>query len=163
VSKLFVLDSGVFINSWVKHYPSDVFPAVWDHFHSLCERRQVCIPEAVKGEIEVGKDELWEWLKKRKRAVMRTSQDVIDQMSELVNRYPGLVAEGGQRSAADPWVISCALVKKGILVTEENPSGKIARPKIPDVCFELGLESIKTVELLRRTGFCARGSVSAYP
>ena len=153
MTKIYCLDSGVFINSWNKLFPMDVFPSVWGHFDRLCHSKSVFVPEQVAEEVSKGDDDVWKWLKIRRKSIIKTDQNIINQVEEIIAHHPRLTAEGGKRSAADPWVISFALTKRAVVVTEEQASGKLAKPKIPDVCWNLNVECINTVQFLRATGF----------
>lgn len=155
MTTLYCLDSGVFINSWTKHYPVEVFPAVWNHLDQLCQANRVFVPDDVAKEVAAGDDGVSKWLKDRKKIIVKQNEKVILQMKEIINSYPRLAAEGSRRSAADPWVIAFAMIKHAILVTEEQPSGNIKKPKIPDVCIDLDIQYTNTVGLLRATGFKA--------
>ncbi len=156
MTKIYCLDAGVFINSWTKHYPIEVFPSVWKHLEGLCGSRRVCVPSDVASEVAVGDDGVWQWLKEHKKIIAKPNDDIILQMKEIVNRFPRLTAEGSTRSAADPWLIAHAFIKGGILVTEEQPFRNLNKPKIPDVCMELQMPYTNTVGLLRDTGYCAK-------
>ena len=50
---------------------------------------------------------------------------------------PRLAAD--KRSGVDPFVIALAMVNQDTVVTEENATGNIAKPRIPDVCDALGV------------------------
>jgi uncharacterized protein DUF4411 len=153
VTILYCLDSGVFINSWTKHYPPEVFPAVWDHLDKLCQAGTVFVPDEVAKEVAAGDDGASKWLKARKKVIVKPNENIILQMQQIVSLYPRLTAEGSRRSAADPWVIAFALIKHAILVTEEQPSGNVNKPKIPDVCLHIDLKYTNTIGLLKATGF----------
>ena len=56
---------------------------------------------------------------------------------------PGLAAD--KRSGVDPFVIALAMVNQGTVVTEENATGNIAKPRIPDVCDALGVPCLTLI------------------
>lgn len=151
----YCLDSGVFINSWTKHYPPELFPAIWAHLDMLCRAKLVFVPSEVAKEVYDGDDAVAAWLKERRKVVVRPNEDIILQQKEIVGTFPRLTAEGSTRSAADPWVIAFAFKRDAVLVTEEQKSRNPnpGKPKIPDVCDVLGVKWINTVGLLRETGF----------
>jgi hypothetical protein len=148
----YCLDSGVFINSWHKNFPPDIFPSVWDHLDKLCRENIVFTLPEVAQEIYPRDDDVAKWLKARKKIVVRRNDDIIWQMKEIMNSYPKLAGEGSGRSGADPWVISHAIYRRATVVTEERESGSLNKPRIPDVCSALQVVSINTVDLLRATG-----------
>ena len=67
-----------------------------------------------------------------------------------MSSYPRLVDARTGKSFADPWVIATAHMRKCIVVTEEKPTGRPDRPKIPDVCRGMGVRCISFVELIRQ-------------
>ena len=56
---------------------------------------------------------------------------------------PGLAAD--KRSGVNPFVIALAMVNQGTVVTEENATGNIAKPRIPDVCDALGVPCLTLI------------------
>ena len=148
----FCLDTGVFINSWVKHYPPDLFPSVWKCIGQLCDDTCAIIPRPVYEEVKLGGDELFDWLKQHKSMVHEPDAEVLKALKSIMASHAKLAKEKGKRSAADAWVIAHAQVANAIVVTEER-EGSVKTPKIPDVCKALGIPYMNTVELLRSRGF----------
>ena len=52
-------------------------------------------------------------------------------------------------SEGDPFVIATAQIHTAIVVTGERPSGKLSKPKIPDVCQALGMRCIRILGLIQ--------------
>ena len=46
-----------------------------------------------------------------------------------------------------------AMVKSGTVVTEEKPTGNIAKPRIPDVCDALGVHCLTPKEYIEAQGW----------
>jgi Domain of unknown function (DUF4411) len=67
-------------------------------------------------------------------------------------KYPRLVGQLKQRTAADTFVIATAIERKLIVVTEENYTDNANRPQIPTVCddAEFKCECIKVIGLIKR-------------
>ncbi len=54
-------------------------------------------------------------------------------------------------SGGDPWVIALAQdLPNGIVVTQEKKSRNPDKPKIPNVCDNLGIECIDLIGLFRK-------------
>ena len=69
----------------------------------------------------------------------------------LINpNYQRLVEDRKGTYGADPFVIALAKVEDLIVVTGEKASGNLAKPKIPDVCADMGIECINILDLMRR-------------
>ena len=71
--------------------------------------------------------------------------------TQILNLRPRLVGQGGRRSAADPFVI--AMVNNGTVVTDENATGNMNRPHIPDVCGELSVPCLTLMEYIEAQGW----------
>jgi hypothetical protein len=156
VSIKYCLDSGVFINSWQKHYPPEVFPCVWDCFQTLITSKIAIIPRAVYEELEKERDDVFNWVKWHAETLIADpDEDVIQSLRVIMKDHGRLVDTKKHRSIADPWVIAHAQAAGAAVVTEENESnGK--SPKIPDVCNALGIPCMRTVELLRACSVVAK-------
>lgn len=155
---IYCLDSSVFINSWNRYYPQDVFPGVWDCLHGLMIADQVIIPHDIYEEVKRGGDELFNWLAWHGvNYVQRPDERHIRACKSIVQAHRRLLETKKNRSGsgADPWLIAHAQVAGAIVVTEEQKSNQIAKPRIPDVCAAMNIEVISTVDLLRRSGFKA--------
>ncbi len=74
-------------------------------------------------------------------------------VADVLAHHPQLVAAGGKRSAADPFVIAVAKVNACAVVTGEQRSNKIQRPHIPDVCDAMGIGCMSFLEVLRTEGW----------
>jgi hypothetical protein len=64
-----------------------------------------------------------------------------------------LVNPAKQRSEGDPFIIATAQVYQVTVVTGEKKTGKLNKPKIPDVCQELGIPCIGILELIKAEGW----------
>lgn len=64
---------------------------------------------------------------------------------------PLLVDPDTGDSGGDPWVIALAQdLQNGIVVTQEKLSRNKDKPKIPNVCSDLGIECIDLIGLFRK-------------
>jgi hypothetical protein len=57
------------------------------------------------------------------------------------------------RSVGDPWVIALAQARGLTVVTGEKATGSLLKPKIPDVCKDLGVSCIEIVDFFRKQGW----------
>ena len=64
--------------------------------------------------------------------------------------YQRLVEDRKGIYGADPFVIALAKVEDLIVVTGERATNNLAKPKIPDVCNDMGIECINILDLMRR-------------
>ena len=156
----FVLDSNVFIESKKRHYAFDLAPGFWKSLIKFSKEGTIISIDRVKKELERGKDDLSEWIKREFTHAFNSTdkEDVISSYSDIMN-YIGSnnqykdTAISSFAGGADPWLIAYSLHTNNILVTEEvlNLKSK-KRVPIPNVCREFGVEYINTFEMLRRLG-----------
>ena len=69
--------------------------------------------------------------------------------AQILTQFPRLVGEKKLRTSADPFVIALARVKSLQVVTDEKPTGSLARPNIPDVCAQLHMEVMGLLQLIQ--------------
>jgi len=69
--------------------------------------------------------------------------------AQILAQFPSLVGEKKLRTSADPFVIALARVEGLQVVTDEKPTGSLARPNIPDVCAQLNMMVIGLLQLIQ--------------
>jgi len=153
VKKKFCLDTSVFINGWWKHYRIDVFPSFWETLERLMSDGTVVSCHEVYEELRrQDGDTLFKWAKRHRAIFEEPTEDTFLQLSELMDAYPNYAAISGTLNAADPWVIAHAKLGRSIVVTYEEKAAKrkpTKPPKMPDVCDDLGMRSLKVVDFLK--------------
>ena len=102
--------------------------------------------EEVYVELAKKSDELHDWVKDRKQMLVPLSSDIQRQASALLAEHPRLVDTLRNRSMADPFVIATAIVLDATVVTGEGLSGKMDKPRIPDVCDAKGIRWVSFLE-----------------
>jgi hypothetical protein len=60
---------------------------------------------------------------------------------------------GGGRNAADRFVIGLARARGRVVGTEETLSGRLDKPRIPDVCSALGVAWMNLVGFIGQQGW----------
>lgn len=147
---IFCMDSSAWMDGWVRDYPPDVFPTLWDKLDDLANAGVIKSTEEVYVEIKKKDDELHAWLKDRKEIFVPIEEEIQNVVAELLSTYPRLVDTKKNRSQADPFVIATAeYLQDGCVVTGEKASGKLEVPRIPDVCHDRGTPCITFLEMLR--------------
>jgi hypothetical protein len=142
-------DTSAFIEAWIRHYPYDVFPVVWEHLDGLIQNNHLKASDEVSRELEEHGDELWAWVKRRKKRLFIPLESAIQRRAtRILQQFPGLAKNDRTRRDADPFVIALAGVHDLIVVTYEN--SKPSNPRMPDVCQRLDIPCITLVELFRR-------------
>jgi hypothetical protein len=147
---IYCVDTSSLIAAWQERYPIENFPKFWDRMDGLIEDGRLISPIEVFNEIKKRSDELHGWCKSRKDAMFRElDYDVQIEVTNVLQRFPRLVAGKKLRTSADPFVIALARVTGYQLVTEEKPTGSLSRPNIPDVCAQLSLSTIGILQVIQ--------------
>jgi len=146
------LDTSALLEAWVRRYPQDLFPTLWDRLRDAADSGVIGASEEVLREVEKKDDGLHDWLRARAAVVVPTDDRVQRTVREVLAAAPRLMGARSGRNTADPFVIAAAQVHGLTVVTQEG-LGSVARPKIPDVCNQLGVSHIDIVEVFRREGW----------
>lgn len=133
-------------------YPRDVFPTVWKKVEQLIEDRIICSSEEVYIEISAQDDDLFEWAKARRHIFLPIDHQIQQAVTRVLSSHPTLLDLKKNKSGADAFLISVAMINECHVVTEERPSGGLPKAKIPDVCKAYNIECIYVLEMLRREG-----------
>lgn len=142
-------DTSALIEAWVRHYPPDLFPALWDQLGALAEGGIICAPPDVLEELERQKDDLFAWAKRLESMFVPHDRAVMERMKKIVNEHKGLIKVNSTKSGADPAVIALAEVRGIPVVTYETMAKESAAPRIPNVCSARGIRVATLVEVLR--------------
>lgn len=149
----FCMDSSAWMDGWVRDYPPDVFPSLWENLDHNIQAGLIHSTEEVYVEIKKKDDGLYTWLKDRKEIFVPIKEEIQNTVAELLVKYPRLVDTKKNRSQADPFVIATAEYFNAAVVTGEKPSGKIEVPRIPDVCYDRETPCISFIQMLRQIGW----------
>jgi hypothetical protein len=145
----YCIDTSSLIAAWQERYPLENFPSFWAKVDALIAEGRLIAPVDVLHEIAKRSDELHAWLKER-RTMFRELDDTVQvEAAQILTQFPRLVGEKKLRTSADPFVIALARVKSLQVVTDEKPTGSLARPNIPDVCAQLHMEVMGLLQLIQ--------------
>ncbi|MBI4964691.1 MAG: DUF4411 family protein [Desulfomonile tiedjei] len=143
------VDTSALMDGWVRHYPKDVFPRIWESIDELISQEILIASSEVLKELEKQEDDLTAWALDRKHMFVPIDDDIQVSISEILRDYPRLVDTRRDRSSGDPWVIALARVRKCSVLTGERSTSKIEKPNIPDVCIALGIRCVNMLQLFR--------------
>lgn len=154
-SKVFLIDTNVFIDSHRRHYAMDLCPGFWDCLEHYCQEGRLMSIDRVRDEISEG-DPLDDWIKQAPSElfVSTAEADVAETFGEMMawvndNGQFQPSAKAAFASVADGWLVAYAKVHELVVVTEEafRPDSKRS-VKIPNVCEEFGVSYMNTFEML---------------
>lgn len=149
----FSLDTSGLLDAWVRHYPPDVFPAIWSEMDISAKHGEIFAIEEVVRELEKKDDGIHGWVKLREKMIVPIDAEIQKHVVEIMAKYGRLVDSKKSRSLGDPWVIALARARGLTVVTGEKPTGSLGKPKIPDVCKDLGIACVEIVEFFRKQGW----------
>jgi hypothetical protein len=113
---------------------------LWGHIEEMIALGQVRAVDEVKREVTRHDDETAKWPKPREVSSYPFTRDVQEATSRVLERHPRLISLGSkQEQRADPFVVGLAMAHFGTVVTQETPSRKLHKPRIPDVCAAMGV------------------------
>lgn len=145
----YVFDTSAFIEAWVRSYPPDSFPQLWERMDALVASGQLIAPEEVLEELRVQDDDLHAWVKVRSPNIIQpTSRELMLEARAVLAEHPMLTKPGTGRSAGDPFVIALAALHSSPVVTQER-GGSASKPRIPFVCGARGVRRMTLLEVIR--------------
>ncbi|MHB1033051.1 MAG: DUF4411 family protein [Pirellulales bacterium] len=145
------VDTSALLEAWVRHYPPDVFPTLWEQIEGLIGDGRLLAIDEVLRELERKADEVHDWARRHGTMFVATDEAVMQRATEVLNQFSSLAEAQSQRGKADPFVIALAMERDLTVVTAEH--SKPTRPRIPDVCRQLQVPCISLIDLFRREGW----------
>jgi len=149
----YCIDTSAILDGWVRYYPRDVFPTLWDKLEKMIAEGRLVAPDEVLKELSRNDDDLHRWARLQDGMFCPLEDDVQIATTQILGTFPKLVNNERNRSIADPFVIAVAKVRKLAVVTGEKRKGNTSRPKIPDVCEAYGIRCLTLLELMKSEGW----------
>lgn len=123
----------------LQHFYPSIFKTIWDGLDDLVKQGKLISTREVYNELErqaVNADVL-RWAKSNKALFTTPNAAELQFVAEIlrIKKFQALIGEQQRLKGmpvADPFVIACARVKNGTVVTEER--FKLNGAKIPNVC-----------------------------
>ena len=156
---LYLLDANVLIDARRDYYPFDRVPEFWEWLVHMGRQGRVKIPREIFDDIMEGRDELVDWLRENRDALVfdqYVSKGSVTKVAERGNASD-LTDDEIEKIGSDPFLIAHALFDAGgrcVVTTESSkPSRTRANRHVPDVCMDLGVLCVDTFELIRKMDF----------
>lgn len=149
----YCLDSSALIQGWNALYPPASFPGLWARIEALVDAGEIVSSEEVRREIEAKDDVLLDWCKPRAGMFLPLSAEVQAAATSILAALPRLVDARTGKSMADPFVVATAQVTETVLVTQERPTGRTHRPKIPEACNHAGVTWVSLLDVITAEGW----------
>lgn len=146
-------DTSALINGRRDLLPPSVFVTLWQRIETVVASGEVRCVDVVRDELDVRDDEVAGWARAQTDLFVPLEGPLQSATGDVLRAHPRLVGVGGRRSGADPFVIALAIVHGGVVVTEETASGRLEKPRIPDVCRDLGVPCVTLVQFVQVQGW----------
>lgn len=155
--KSYLLDANVFIQAKNMYYSFVICPGFWDSLLGAFRVGILRSIDQVRAELEVGKDEIADWIRTKvpdgffeptdASEVVSTYRDVMRWVQENPQFFP--YAKDEFAAGADGWLIAYAATLNMQLVTQEqrNPAQRNRVP-LPNVAEAFGVTWLNTFEML---------------
>jgi hypothetical protein len=141
-----------------KHFYPGVFKSVWVGLDELVKKQELISTREVWNELQRGDADQHtnEWLKTRKQIFTTPSAAELQFVAKIfeVPHFQGLIGHKQRLKGdpvADPFVIACAKIVGGTVVTEERLKDHAA--KIPNVCLHFKIPCIDLEEFMKQQGW----------
>ncbi|MDR1509021.1 MAG: DUF4411 family protein [Synergistaceae bacterium] len=150
----YVFDTNSF--SELKHFYPDVFKSVWTGLDKIVDAGKLISTREVWKELERGDPDqhLNEWLKRKGIGKIFTTPTPEEMLFvQTIFSVPHFHSLLGKTQilngvpVADPFVISCAKIRQGVVVTEERYKPNAA--KIPNVCEHFNIPCINLEQFMQ--------------
>ncbi|WP_369016273.1 DUF4411 family protein [Streptomyces kroppenstedtii] len=131
---MYSFDTSSILNGRRDLMPPSIFPTLWSNIESMIISGSIRSVDVVLEELSRRDDDAHTWAKMQPDLFVALHAGIQTATSRVLSSHPKLLGRGGGRNGADPFVIGLAISSGGCVVTEETLSGRIDKPRIPDVC-----------------------------
>lgn len=143
-------DTSSILNGRRDLFPPGTFPTLWTNIEEMISAGSIRCTDLVLDELGMREgDAIHQWAKAQSGLFLPLTEDLQLAVKTVLAQHPRLIGVGSGRSGADPFIIALAMVHNGTVVSEEIASGRIEKPKIPDVCDALGVPQVSLVRFLQ--------------
>jgi len=142
------IDTSSFLEAWVRRYPIDIFPSLWDGLEKLIESGRLVMSAEVLKELKPKDDGAHDWARTKSGLVVPVDPIQDRHVAAVLSKTPKLVNTIKGRSKADPFVIALAVAKSATVVCQED-EGTDEKPRIPYACSHFKVPCISFLDLIR--------------
>ena len=84
------IDTSAFLDAWVRYYPPDVFPGIWEQMDRAAKGGIVKSSDEVLRELSKKDDGAHDWIKAHAEMVIALDNEIERHVQEIMSRYPRL-------------------------------------------------------------------------
>lgn len=151
-SQKYYIDTSALIHA-KDEYPFANFESFWKRFQEAIDSGTIVSCRPVFEEIIAFDDDLAEWAKKQTALFPDITQEEANFLPELMKKCSAIVNPTKIKDEADPYVVAQGYVNRGVIVTQEKPTGDTKKLKIPDAGRILGIQCFSLVNMIRALGW----------
>jgi hypothetical protein len=137
------------------HYFPHRFPTIWDNINALVTEERLISVREVFNELNAGGNKPFnlDWIKINRKIFLTPTQEEMVFVGEIfsIPHFQNLIGQKQRLKGtpvADPFIIACAKVKNGCVVTEETMKPNAAR--IPNICEHFGIDCTNVEGFMER-------------
>lgn len=150
---LYSFDTSSIMNGRRDLLPPGVFRTLWSNIEAMIAAQSIRAVDVVRDELGKRDDDACTWAKRQAGLFVPLEADIQQATKTVLASHSKLMGKGSGRNAADPFVIGLAIARSGVVVTEETPSGKLDKPRIPDVCKAMQVPCLKLIGFITQQGW----------
>jgi hypothetical protein len=145
---IYCIDTSSLIN--LKPFRRDVFPSIWSKLESMVTNGELIAPLEVYGEIEIGKDKIYDWCKSNKEIFKDIDECQIQKLQEVKTKYDKNYWENeiNKPKWADPWVIALSICEEAVIVADEKNTRNI----ISTISSMFELKCLELIDFFKEIG-----------
>jgi len=145
---IYCIDTSSLIN--LKLYRRDVFPTIWNNLEDMIKNGELISPLEVYGEIEIGKDEIYDWCKNNRKMFKDIDEFQVKKLKDIEKQYDKKYWENEMNKPkwADPWVIALSICEEAIIVADEKNKPN----RIPYISATFDIKCLTLLDFFKKIG-----------
>lgn len=84
----YCIDTSAILDGWVRYYPREVLPTLWDNLGAMIARQRLTAPDEVLKELAKNDDALCEWARLQEGFFCPLETEIQIATSEILSAFP---------------------------------------------------------------------------
>lgn len=151
---VYSFDTSALIDGLERYYPESSFPGLWVKVNELVAEGRLLISEEVWEEVQKKDAVAKAWCMPRKADIVVTTDGAVAaEVQRILAAHKRLVMTMKNRNRADPFVMAVASLRAATVVTGEGSDGTANKPKIPYICAQENIPSLRFLQVIENEGW----------